>query len=91
MYHHFILTRDEKETIHKIYKKQKEEFVKGDWFQLLKEDFQFINIVAFIPALQDKPLFSRTITFKVTPLKFGTVSLEKGAYPKVTKGNLRSW
>ena len=45
MYHHFILTRDEKETIHKIYKKQKEEFVKGDWFQLLKEDFQFMNIV----------------------------------------------
>ena len=45
MYHHFILTRDEKETIHKIYKKQKEEFVKGDWYQLLKADFQFINIV----------------------------------------------
>ena len=45
MFHHFILTRDEIETIHKKYKKQKEEFVKGHWYQLLKADFQLINIV----------------------------------------------
>merc|ERR1711989_283291 len=43
MYHHHILTRNENETILKIYKKQKEEYVKGDWYQLLKEDFIFVE------------------------------------------------
>ena len=44
MYHHHIITRDENETIHKIYRKQKEEYIKGDWFQLLIKDFEFIGI-----------------------------------------------
>ena len=44
IFHNFILTRDKKETIYKIYKNQKEEFVKVDWYQLLQEDFKFINI-----------------------------------------------
>jgi hypothetical protein len=44
MYHHHILTRDQNETIHKIYQKQKVEKLKGDWFQLLQNDFQFIEM-----------------------------------------------
>ena len=44
MYYHHILSRDENETIYKIYKKQKEDHVKGDWFQLLQKDFDFIGI-----------------------------------------------
>jgi hypothetical protein len=43
MYHHHILTREDDETIKKIYFKQKEENVKGDWYQLLKSDFIFIE------------------------------------------------
>ena len=43
MYHHPILTRDKEETIYKIYDKQKEETVKGDWLELLKSDFDFIK------------------------------------------------
>ena len=43
MYHHHILTRDKEETIYKIYDKQKEETVKGDWLDLLKSDFDFIK------------------------------------------------
>ena len=43
MYHHQILTREDSETVKKIYLKQKEEYVKGDWYQLLKTDFQFIE------------------------------------------------
>ena len=43
MYHHHILTRDNNETIKKIYVKQKENYVKGDWFQLLLKDFEFIE------------------------------------------------
>ena len=43
MYHHHILQRDDTETIKKIYEKQKTNFVKGDCFQLLLKDFEFIK------------------------------------------------
>ena len=43
IYHHHILTRDNDETIKKIYDKQKENYVKGDWFELLVRDFEFIE------------------------------------------------
>ena len=43
MYHHHILTRDENETINKMYNKQKEETTKGDWYELLMKDFDFIG------------------------------------------------
>ena len=43
MYHHHILTRNENETIRKIYEKQKIDNVKGDWYQLLMEDFIFVE------------------------------------------------
>ena len=42
IYHHHILTRDNKETIQKIYQKQNETNTKGDWLQLLKKYFEFI-------------------------------------------------
>ena len=35
MFHHSILTRDQDETIHKIYTKQKEDSHRGDWYLLL--------------------------------------------------------
>ena len=44
MYHQEILKRDANETISKIYHKQKDSPVKGDWLNLLKEDFNFIGI-----------------------------------------------
>ena len=43
MYHDHILTREDTETIKKIYQKQKEKPCKGDWYQLLKEDLVFIE------------------------------------------------
>ena len=44
MYHQHLLTRNSSETIKKIYMKQKIDCVKGDWFHLLKKDFQFIGV-----------------------------------------------
>ena len=44
MYHHHLLSRGNNETIKKIYWKQKEKSIKGDWLSLLKSDFQFLNI-----------------------------------------------
>ena len=43
MYHHHIDTRNEEETISKVYHKQKECPVKGDWVNLIEEDFKFIG------------------------------------------------
>ena len=44
MYHHNIISRQENETIFKIYKKQQEDCVKGDWLKLLEKDFKFIGV-----------------------------------------------
>ena len=43
MYHHHILTREDGETIKRVYLKQKEKSTKGDWVELLKHDFEFIG------------------------------------------------
>ena len=45
VYHHHIITRNENETIRKIYNKQKESVCKGDWYETLKKDFEFIGEV----------------------------------------------
>ena len=46
MFHHHIITRDSyKELIRKIYLKQKEHSLKGDWYQTLEKDFRFIGVV----------------------------------------------
>ena len=44
MFHHEILTRDDNETLRKVYKKQKEEPLKLDWYTLLEKDFTFLGI-----------------------------------------------
>ena len=43
LYHHEILSRGEDETIRKIYIKQKFDRVKGDWIEILKQEFAFIG------------------------------------------------
>ena len=44
MYHHSIITRSENETVYKVYNKQKESCIKGDWYEMLTKDFQFIGL-----------------------------------------------
>ena len=43
MFHHHILTREECETIKKVYMKQKESHLKGDWYRTIINDFKFIE------------------------------------------------
>ena len=43
LYHHHIVTLSEDETLKKIYNKQKEDSVKGDWVRLVKKDYLFIE------------------------------------------------
>ena len=41
LYHHHILTREDGETIRKIYFKQKKDSVKGNWYKIIESDFKF--------------------------------------------------
>jgi hypothetical protein len=43
MYHHHIISRKDNEIIKKIYTKQKETHIKGDWYEMVEKDFQFIG------------------------------------------------
>ena len=43
MYHYHILTREDNETIKKVYLNQKEGSLKGDWVQTLTKDFEFLK------------------------------------------------
>ena len=45
IYHHHILTQDDNELIKRIYEKQKENSLKGDWIMIIREDFEFIGEV----------------------------------------------
>jgi hypothetical protein len=44
MFHHHILNLEEDETVRKIYEKQKASCLKGDWIELVRDDFKFMNI-----------------------------------------------
>ena len=44
MFHHHILNLEEDETVRKIYEKQKASCLKGDWIELVRDDFKFINM-----------------------------------------------
>ena len=43
MFHHHLITRDQKKLSIKYTKKQKEDGSKGDWYQTLKKYFKFIG------------------------------------------------
>ena len=91
MYHHNIMSRQENETIFKIYKKQQEDCVKGDWLKLLEKDFKFIGVEMNeekirstpkdiykkeIKQLIDKAAFSYFIELKNTHKKIKDIHYE---------------
>ena len=43
MFHHHILTRGDEELIKKVYEKQKNTHMKGDWYRTFLTDFEFIQ------------------------------------------------
>ena len=45
MYLHHILGLERDETVRKIYEKQKEAPLKGDWFKLIQKDFEFMGVI----------------------------------------------
>ena len=67
IYHHHIITRNENETIRKIYNKQKESVCKGDWYETLMNDFEFIGEVMNDEIIMkiDKIQYKKLIHIKV--------------------------
>ena len=67
MYHHYLVTRPNHELIKKVYLKQKEDNLKGDWYRSLKEDFSFIgeeihdDLINLIPKNEYKKLFKQKV------------------------------
>ena len=43
IFHHHILTTDKNEKLMKMYLKQISDPTKGDWYELLLKDFQFVR------------------------------------------------
>ena len=41
MFHHYIITREDQETIKNIYNKRKSSYLKDDWYQTLLKDLKF--------------------------------------------------
>jgi hypothetical protein len=78
-YHHHIITRDDSELIKKIYLKQKEDPLKGDWIHLIQKDYEFIqedlndDFLKSIP----KDIFLKQVKEKVTKAAFKSYLLLK--------------
>ena len=85
MYHHHILTRNENETILKIYKKQKEDHVKGDWYQLLKEDFIFVENELNDEEIKKIPkeTYKKIVKKMVNEAAFKSYTAKKETYQKM--------
>ena len=73
-YHHHIITREDNELIKKVYMKQKESPVKGDWIHSLRNDYEFVGET--IDNMEDcitntnKDVFSKTIKYKIYDAAF---------------------
>ena len=85
VYHHHIITRNKNETIRKIYNKQKESVGKGDWYETLMKDVEFIREVMEDKIIMkiDKIHYKKLIHTKVE--KAAIASYMKRKQEKLTK------
>ena len=85
MYHYNILTQEDNETIKKMYEKQKKNSTKGDWFQLLKEDFNFIEEDMDEEKIKtmSKQEYKQKIKVLVRKASFKVLNEEKQGHKKV--------
>ena len=85
MYHHQILSKDNNETIKKIYLKQKEDNVKGDWYRLLLKDFEFLGITMDESEILNTPkhIYKKKIKELVRKAGFLYLTEQKLSHTKV--------
>ena len=91
MYHHHLLTTDESETIVKIYLKQKYSPTKGDWYELLQQDFKFVGLN--ITDDEIRSMSRQDYKKKIKPLihkaAFKYFLLQKQGHSKLNEVNYR--
>ena len=92
MYHHHILSRDKNETIQKIYLKQKEDSIKGDWYKLLLQDFEFIGIEINEDVIRDTPknIYKKKIKYLVRSAAFNYYMKKKADLSKLNEVEYKS-
>ena len=73
-YHYHIITREDKELIKRVYMKQKESPIKGDWIHAVRKDYEFIgeNLENMEDCIKNtsKDVFSKNIKYKVYQAAF---------------------
>jgi hypothetical protein len=84
IYHHHIITREDKETIKKIYNNQKISKLKGDWYATIVKDFEFIGEEMCIEKISSfsKKDYSKHIKMKVEKAAFSLYMQKKEVYKK---------
>ena len=85
MYHHHILTREDNETIKKIYIKQTNNNIKGDWFQLLVKDFEFIKTEMNEKEISDmsKDMYKKVVKDLINKAVFEFLMNQKQTHKKI--------
>ena len=85
MYHHHIVNQNDEETIKKVYNKQKEEAVKGDWIKLIEKDFSFIGKEMDENKIKEtsKSAYKKWIKREVKKAAFESYLKERNALSKI--------
>ena len=93
MYHHHIVNLGEEETVKKIYEKQKQDSFKGDWFQLIKQDFAFMGIDMNEDEMKKTPkeIYRKKIKTLVNKAAFQELLEEKKKLSKIKNINYDSY
>ena len=73
-YHHHIITRDDNELIRKVYQKQKDTPLIGDWVKLIEKDYAFIGEDWNDDVLKNMPkeAFTKLVKEKVRNAAFSS-------------------
>ena len=85
LYLKHILSVNDEETIKKVYVKQKEEAVKGDWYKLIESDFKFIgeDFDENSLKMKTKSEFKRWVNVKVRKAAFALYIEEMKGLSKI--------
>ena len=87
MYHHTILKREDTELVKKIYAEQRNNPTKGDYVELIKEDFKTIDVVQNDGEIQnqDKSSYKNFVKKSIKSAAFKYLTQLQASHSKVSK------
>ena len=89
LYLRHIVTLNDDETVKKVYEKQKAEANKGDWYKLIKKDFEFIgeDLDEDSVKMKTKNEYKKWVISKVKKAAFDAYIEEKNTLSKIRSLN----